>query len=107
LQAFCVVGETGFEPATARPPPGIAGFRHVDAVRTASKIGAVPRLATLALAGVLWLGASEAAAAAPVKGGHYHLVHVLGHDRSTFTTFEVEVELTLANDGRDWRTRPE
>jgi hypothetical protein len=53
------------------------------------------------LAGVLWLGASEAAAAAPVKGGHYHLVHVLGHDRSTFTTFEVEVELTLANDGRE------
>jgi hypothetical protein len=61
----------------------------------------VPRLATLALAGVLWLGASEAAAAAPVKGGHYHLVHVLGHDRSTFTTFEVEVELTLANDARE------
>jgi hypothetical protein len=93
-----------------RPPGPHRVSRASDtltAVRTASKIGAVPRLATLALAGVLWLGASEAAAAAPVKGGHYHLVHVLGHDRSTFTTFEVEVELTLANDGRDWRTRPE
>src|SRR5512133_2335393 len=29
LQAFCVVGETGFEPATARPPAGCATrLRH-------------------------------------------------------------------------------
>ena len=59
------------------------------------------RLAVLVLASVLCLGAGEAVAAAPVKGGHYHFVQVLARDSSTLTTFKVEVELTLANDGRE------
>ena len=42
-----------------------------------------------------------ALAAAPINGGHYHFVRVLGHDRPTSTTLKVEVELTLANDGRE------
>jgi hypothetical protein len=61
----------------------------------------MPHLVGLVLIGVLWLCAGDAMAAAPVKGGHYHFVHVLGRDRSTSTTFEVEVEVTLANDGRE------
>lgn len=58
-------------------------------------------LVGLALAGVLWLGAGDALAAAPVKGGHYHFVRSLGRDKATDTRLQVEVELTLANDGRE------
>jgi hypothetical protein len=61
----------------------------------------MPRLVGLVLAGLLWLCAGDALAAAPVRGGHYRFVHVLGRDTSTFTTFQVEIELTLANDGRE------
>ena len=59
------------------------------------------RIVGLVLAGLLWLGAGDALAAAPINGGHYHFVRVLGHDRPTSTTLKVEVELTLANDGRE------
>jgi hypothetical protein len=67
-------------------------------VPTERKIGGMPRLAGLVVVGVIWLASGDAMAAAPVAGGHYHFVRSLGGDRSTF---KVDLELTLANDGRE------
>ena len=59
------------------------------------------RLVVPLLCGALWWGAGGAAAAQPVKGGHYVFFRTLGSDVLGGGHYYVGVELTLANDGHE------
>jgi hypothetical protein len=59
------------------------------------------RLVGLIMFGALCLGAPDAEAAHPVKGGRYIAMRDLGRDVVSLTRFKISVELTLANDGRE------